>query len=335
MKKMYKIGVVGAGSWGTTIADLLAENNDVKLFVRNRKLLEQLKKTGINNIYLKDIQLNKNLNYTNNIDKLFKESEIIVIAIPTKFIRSVLTGKILNKSSYVISLSKGIETKTFKRPSQIISETLRIENERIAVLSGPNFAVEVAKKLPTATVVASVNLELAEFFQKLFFRNYFRVYTSSDVVGVEFCGALKNIMAIASGVSDGLGLGFNARASLITRALVEMKRLGLAFGSDEQTFNGLAGIGDLILTCTGSLSRNRQVGLRIAKGEKLDDILNSMQMVPEGVSTVLAVKEFSKKHNIEMPICSEVYEVLFENKNPLNAISALMSRPKKQENYLL
>ncbi|AEA33837.1 NAD(P)H-dependent glycerol-3-phosphate dehydrogenase [Hippea maritima] len=336
MRKIYNIGVLGAGSWGTTIANLLSINgHNVVLYVREDELFKEIKKTRINNIYLNGIKLSERLKFSQDVNETANKKDIIVSAIPVKFLRDTLKKISCNIEGVVISLSKGIENETFCRPSQIIGKTLGIEIDRVAALSGPNFAKEVALKLPTATVIASTNKETAILTQNAFSNSYFRVYTSNDIAGVEICGALKNIMAIASGVSDGLNLGDNARASLITRGLSEISRLGLKLGAKQETFMGLAGIGDLMLTATGSLSRNRTVGLRIAKGEKIKVILESMKMVPEGVNTTKSVYNLSKEKNIDMPITNEIYKILYEGKKPFDALKDLMNRPLKAENYLL
>ncbi|WP_025209897.1 NAD(P)H-dependent glycerol-3-phosphate dehydrogenase [Hippea sp. KM1] len=336
MRRTLKIGVLGAGSWGSAIANLLAINgHDVLLYVRERDLFEQLKARRINTVYLDGVVLNERLKFTNNITEAAEDKDVVVSAIPVKYLRETLKLISLPVEGLVVSLSKGMENETFCRPSEIIQNSLKIPNDRVVVLSGPNFAKEVAKGLPTATVVASTSRPSARLIQEAFSNSFFRVYTSDDVVGVEVCGALKNIMAIASGISDGLNLGDNARASLITRGLSEISRLGLKLGAKSQTFMGLAGIGDLLLTATGNLSRNRTVGLRIAKGEKLSDILQSMKMIPEGVNTARSVYNLSQKEGIDMPITAEVYEILYKDKDPLKALNDLMSRPLKEENYLL
>ena len=336
MKKTLSISVIGAGSWGTAIANLLAKNGHrVTLWVRDKKLLNTMIETRENEIYLKGIKLYSSIEFENDLKKAFINKDVIAIAIPVPFLRKTLKGVGFRVNSYVISLSKGIETETFSTATEVVKSTLGIDESKISTLSGPNFALEVAKGLPTATVIASKNKETAQFLQRVFSNNRFRVYTSSDIKGVELCGAMKNIMAIAAGISDGLNLGLNARASLITRGLSETMRLGFLFGAQKDTFMGLSGIGDLVLTCTGNLSRNRTVGLRLAKGEKIEDILSSMNMIPEGVSTAKAVFEYALKNDLDLPITKEVYEVIYKSKNPMEALDSLMKRPLKEENYLL
>ncbi|WP_022670173.1 NAD(P)H-dependent glycerol-3-phosphate dehydrogenase [Hippea alviniae] len=331
---MLRVGVVGAGSWGSAISILLAKNgHNVSLYVREEEIRESIKRKRVNPVYLPNVEFPKNIEALGDINETVRDKDFIVFVVPVKYLRATveqIKEKIL---SPVISLSKGMENETFCRPSQIIENTLKIE--KIAALSGPNFALEVAKGLPTATVVASKKKETAEFFQKAFSCETFRVYTSNDIVGVEICGALKNIMAIAAGISDGLKLGHNARASLITRGLAEIMRFGKVFDAKRETFMGLAGIGDLMLTATGNLSRNRRVGLELAENKSKEEILNSMKMVPEGINTTKSVYEFAQRNDIEMPITSEIYKILFENKNPKEALRDLMNRPLKEENYLL
>ncbi len=336
MKKTFRISVIGAGSWGTAIANLLAKNgHSVTLWVRDEKLLNEIKEKRENEVYLKGIKLYSSIEFESDLKKALLDKDVISIAIPVPFLRETLKGVGFRVNSYVVSLSKGIETETFLTATEVIKDTINLDESKIAALSGPNFALEVAKGLPTATVIASKDKETAQFLQRVFSNNRFRVYTSSDTKGVELCGAMKNIMAIAAGISDGLDLGLNARASLITRGLSETMRLGFLFGAQKDTFMGLSGIGDLVLTCTGNLSRNRTVGLRLAKGEKIDEILSSMNMIPEGVNTTKAVYEYALKNNLDLPITKEVYEVIYNNKDPLDALDSLMNRPLKEENYLL
>ena len=336
MKKTFNISVIGAGSWGTAITNLLAKNgHKVTLWVRDKKLLTVLKEKRENETYLRGIKLHSSIEFENSLEKAFLNKDVIAIAIPVPFLRETLKGVGFKINAYVVSLSKGIETETFLTATEILKSVLNAEGSKVATLSGPNFALEVAKGLPTATVVASKSKETAKLLQMIFSNNRFRVYTSDDIKGVELCGAMKNIMAIATGISDGLNLGLNARASLITRGLSETMRLGFLFGAKKDTFMGLSGIGDLVLTCTGNLSRNRTVGLRLAKREKIQEILSSINMIPEGVNTTKAVYNYALKNNIDLPITKEVYEVIYNNKDPLEALDSLMNRPLKEENYLL
>lgn len=334
MRKMFKVGVVGAGSWGSAISILLARRGyEVWLYVREEEIRESIKTKRVNPVYLPNVEFPKNIKALSDINETVKDKDFVVFVVPVKYLRETISSIEEKIDVPVISLSKGMENETFCRPSQIIENTLNIKT--IAALSGPNFALEVANGLPTATVIASKDKDTASFFQKAFSCETFRVYTSEDIIGVEICGALKNVMAIAAGISDGLNLGHNARASLITRGLAEMMRFGKVFNAKGETFIGLAGIGDLMLTATGNLSRNRRVGLQLAEGKTKDEILSSMKMVPEGINTTKSVYEFAKKNSIEMPITTEIYKILFENKNPKEALKDLMNRPLKEENYLL
>ncbi len=336
MKEIDRIAVIGSGSWGSAIADMLArKGKSVFLFIRDRELYKEILYTGVNSKYLKGVRLSENITPVNDIG-IVKHVDSVIIAVPVRFMRGVLLQMkdYISPEHVIISVSKGMEYKTSLTPLGIVRDVISHGSDRSAVLSGPNFALEIAKQLPAAAVVASWNEALARDVASLFFqRHYYRVYTSTDVIGVELGGALKNIIAITSGISDGLRYGDNARASLITRGLFEMMKFGVFMGARRETFMGLAGLGDLILTCTGRLSRNRAVGLRIAHGEKLEDILASMVMVPEGVYTVRSVFELSVKYSIDMPITRETYLVLYENKDPYDSLNELMKRPIKQETY--
>ncbi len=323
---MYEICVYGAGSWGTTIANLLAKKNyPVCLCARDEKLIRAMQETYRNDKYLQGIHLSQNLVFDTP-----KNSSIGIFAVPVKYLRSFVKQFSI-KADIVLSLSKGIEENTFFTPSGILIETLGIKKEQFAVLSGPNFAKEVALELPTASVVASCNKKLARKFQNMFNTMYFRVYTSSDYIGVEYLGALKNILAIACGISDGLSLGQNARAALITRGLAEITRIFKFFGGKNKTMIGLAGIGDIVLTTTGNLSRNRELGLKLAQGFSIDEILKELKGVPEGLNTVLAVHDFSQKYSIDTPIINEIFNIITNKKEPYKSITALMSRPLKSE----
>ncbi len=335
MKKMYDIVVVGAGSWGTALANMLSKNGlNVALYIRNKELYEYIKLHKENKQYLPDIQLSDFLHFTNRIEDV-SYCRNILISVPVKFLRSELEKlKIHIKPNHkLICASKGLENDTFFRPSEIIEDVFGTDKANIAAVSGPNFAKEVAKSLPTATVLASYNSKLVSDLQKMFSSSFFRVYSSNDIIGVEIAGALKNIMAIAADFSDGLGFGNNAKAGLITRGLAEITRLGVMLGAKKETFMGLAGVGDLVLTCTGDLSRNRKFGFELSKNKKTEDILNSMVMVAEGVNTTKSVYEWSVKNRIDMPISHQVYKIIYEGKNPKEAAMELMERPFKQEDY--
>jgi glycerol-3-phosphate dehydrogenase (NAD(P)+) len=331
---MSYISVIGAGSWGTTLACLLAEKGyDVSLWVHNVELAEEIDRIRINKTYLPDVPIPDNLHITNNIEDSLKLSRYVLNAIPSQYVRGVFKEAIifLPVQSIIISLSKGIERGTLLTVSSVLKE---LTGHSIAVLSGPSFAKEVIKKLPAAVTLATEDKNTGVIVQEVFNINNFRVYTHNDIIGVELGGALKNVIAIASGISDSLGLGNNARASLITRGLAEMTRLGVVMGAQERTFSGLSGLGDLVLTCTSSLSRNYTVGMKLGQGMKLKDILNETKSIAEGIATAESAFELSKKHNVDMPIVEQVYKVLYEDKEPTLAVRHLMDRSLKTEFYV-
>ncbi len=329
------IAVVGAGSWGTALANLLAQiGHRVKIWAYEKEVAQAINQNRENHIYLPGINLHDELQASLNLTEVLKNSKIILVVIPSKFFRSVVQDPAFSmaKDSIIVTATKGIETKTHLRMSEVLMEEIEASIiDRLAVLSGPSFAKDVAKMMPTAVTIAAKKENIAKYLQDIFFCDYFRVYTSDDIIGVEFGGAIKNVIAIAAGISDGLGLGDNTRAALITRGLAEMSRLGCALGAKRETFFGLAGLGDLVLTCTGDLSRNRQVGLRIGRGEKLNDILSGMKMIAEGVENTEALYTLSQKVKIELPITHQVYEILYSDKPPLTAVKELMSRTPKIE----
>jgi len=329
---MNNISIIGAGSWGTTLAILLAEKGiNVQLHSVFREHNKKMQKERENKLYLKGFKFPSSLQINPSLKDTLK-NEIIIIAIPVKFLRKVLKKikkNLVNKNKIFVSVSKGIEAKSLKRPSQIIEE--EIGKVKIAVLSGPNIAYEVACKIPSTSVVASSDKKVALKIQQLFTTPFFRVYTHSDIIGVELGGALKNIIAIACGISDGLGLGTNTKAALVTRGLVEIARLGKSLKAKPETFWGISGLGDLVTTCFSPYSRNRFVGEEIGKGKKLKEVMEKMNMVAEGVETVRSAYRLSKKLNIDMPITYQVYLVLYKNKSPQKAVYDLMNRPLKKE----
>ena len=333
---MTRIGVVGGGSWGTTLANLMAlKGVKVDLWVREEEVYSQIKEKRINGMFLTGITLSDNLTPVRSFKEVCGEKDFIVIVVPSHFFRNILhqLSPFLASSIPLIVATKGIENDTFMTMNQITESVLPGDfNNRFACLSGPSFAREVCYKQPTAVTLASSNKELAAKLQRLISTDYFRVYTTQDVVGVEIGGALKNVIAIAAGVSDGLGFGSNSRAALITRGLAEITRLGVSMGAKPATFAGLAGIGDLILTCTGDLSRNRKVGLQIAEGISTEEIVSGMKMVAEGVKTSCSAYNLAKKMNIEMPITTEVYNIIYQERNPRDAVKDLMDRELKDEN---
>lgn len=332
---MTKIGVIGAGSWGTTLANVLAKKGfDVTLWVYEKDLAVRLSETGVNDLYLEGITLSTNLSYTSDLAKAAKDRQALILVSPSQVMRHVLKQlkPYLADDCLLVSAAKGIENNTLLTMSEVLQEVLGEDvKHRSAFLSGPSFAREVAAEQPTAVTVAAENLDVAHQVQELFSTEYFRVYTNQDVVGVEIGGAMKNVVALAAGVGDGLGFNHNARAALITRGLVEISRLGAAKGALETTFYGLAGMGDLVLTCTGDLSRNRSVGIELGRGRKLDEILNKMHMVAEGVKTTLSAHQLATKLGVSMPITEQMYQVLYENKAPKQAVSDLMMRALTSE----
>ncbi len=328
---MSYITVVGAGSWGTTLACLLSTKGfDITLWVYEKKLADEMAETRRNNTYLPDVTLPDNVRITNSFHDALKKTRYIVNAIPAQHTRAVFTDALphIADKAIIVSVSKGIERGTLMTVSSILKD---ISHLPVAVLSGPSFAKEVIKKLPTAVTLATEDKNTGLLLQEIFNVDNFRVYTHDDMVGVELGGALKNVMAIAAGISDSLGLGNNARATLITRGLAEMTRLGLAMGADERTFSGLSGMGDLVLTCTSPLSRNYTVGTKLGEGLKLKDILSSMKSVAEGVPTAESAYALSQKYGVEMPIIGQIYKVLYEDKDPVLAVKDLMERSLKSE----
>ena len=330
-----KIGVIGAGSWGTTIANMLALNgHGITLWVYEADLCERMRDRGENDVYLPGFALSKDIKFTNSLEEAASGMEMVVSAAPAQVVRRVISKAVphISEDTTTVSLSKGIEEGTLMLMSDLLKETLpKGLNKNLCFLSGPSFAKEVALKMPTAVVIASENKEAAQKAQKVFNTNYFRVYTHDDVTGVELGGAVKNVIAIATGISDGLGFGYNTRAALITRGLAEISRLGAKMGANPLTFSGLAGLGDLVLTCTGELSRNRTVGYKIGKGATLEETTSGMNMVAEGVATSRAVYQLSKKIGIEMPITEHVYKILYEGLPAKEAVINLMSRDLKRE----
>jgi glycerol-3-phosphate dehydrogenase (NAD(P)+) len=330
---MSYIAVIGAGSWGTTLAHLLSSKGfEIALWVYEKDLSEEIRQTRINSVYLPDIELPENIHVTGSLEEALKKARYIVNAVPAQYTRSIFKEVLphIIDEAIIISVAKGIERGTLLTVSSILKE---LSAHPVAVLSGPSFAKEVIKKLPTAVTLATENIHTGIQLQEIFNVNHFRVYTHDDLLGVELGGSLKNVMAIASGIADSLGLGNNARASLITRGLVEMTRLGIAMGAKERTFSGLSGIGDLVLTCSSPLSRNYTVGVKLGQGMKLKDILTQMRSVAEGVPTAESAYELSKKYHIEMPIIEQVYKVLYEDKDAVLAVKDLLERSLKSEFY--
>ena len=328
-----KISIIGAGSWGTTLAVILSKKRvNVQLHSVFKEHNLKMQRVRENKLFLKGVKFPSHLQVTSSLLEAL-ENEIVIIAIPVKFI-SVILKKIkkhrsLLKNKIFVSVSKGIEAKSLKRVSQLIEKELKVSN--IAVLSGPNIAQEVLRGIPSTSILACESKRIGEKLQVLFNTPTFRIYLHKDVVGVELGGALKNIIALACGISDGLGFGTNTKAALATRGLVEITRLGEKLGANPSTFWGVSGLGDLVTTCFSPHSRNRLVGEEIGKGKKLSTIIKKMKMVAEGVETVKSVFNLSKKLNIDMPITRQVYAVLYQGKSPKKAVADLMTRPLKHE----
>ena len=329
----HRIGVIGSGSWGTALAVHLAHTgHDVRLWARDAGLSSEMTASRENRVYLPGVELPPALVPTSDMRAALDEAQFVVIAVPSHGVRDVarLANPHLPDACAIVSATKGLEEGSLLRMSQVLRQELPSGGD-VVVLSGPSFASELARKLPTAIVAAGDSAAVVESVMAHFRSPALRLYGSSDVVGVELGGSLKNIIAIAAGVVEGLGLGHNALAALITRGLAELSRLAVALGAERDTLAGLAGLGDLVLTCTGDLSRNRRVGLALAKGESLKDILARTRMVAEGVRTTEAALALSAKHGIELPIASGMSDVLSGRTDPQTAIRNLMGRKQKLE----
>ncbi len=331
---LTSVCVIGGGSWGTALAHCLAEKGHVaRMVMRDRELAAEFNATGQNSRYLPGVQLNPGISATVDPGEALAGARICLLAVPCQHMRAALSALagLIPQDAFLVCASKGVELGTHERMSEVVESVLPGSKGRYAILSGPSFAKEVAEGKPSAVVLGCADQKNCEYLRDVFSSCAFRVYSSQDVAGVELGGAFKNVVAIAAGVCDGLGLGNNARAALITRGLAEMSRLGQALGASPSTFMGLSGMGDLVLTCTGDLSRNRQVGLRLAAGEGLDAIVESMRMVAEGVKSTRAICELGEKHNCELPIASSMNEVLSGSQTPLDAVRNLMTRALKDE----
>lgn len=330
-----KIAVIGAGAWGTALAVMLADRgHDVSLWMYEKDLAEETSLTRENRVYLPGLILPQSIHVTPDMEIAVRGRTVILSVVPSHTVRSVTTqyAPLISDDAIIISASKGIENNTLMLLSDVFRVTLPPGlHNCLCFLSGPSFAREVAQKMPTAVTLACYDQKIGRRVQEVMSTPYFRVYTNSDVIGVQLGGALKNVIAIAAGVTEGLGFGHNTLAALITRGLAEMARLGSAMGADPLTFSGLAGMGDLVLTCTGDLSRNRTIGVRLGKGERLADILAGAKTVAEGVKTTKAARELARKYSVEMPIVEEVYRILYEDKDPRQAVSDLMNRELKEE----
>jgi glycerol-3-phosphate dehydrogenase (NAD(P)+) len=329
-----KFSIIGAGTFGTAMAMIASRcGNEVLLWAHDPHVAEGIAKSGRNPSYLPSLPLDPKIRATHSLAEAAEFSDVMFMIVPSHHYRRVLTDLNVHLKApvNVLSGTKGIENETLNRMSQITEEVLGDRLRAFAVLSGPTFAIEAARGDPTAAVVASADAEFSQSMQRALSSTTFRLYHATDVAGVELAGSIKNVIAIAAGVVEGLGLGFNTNAALITRGLYEISKLGIALGGRPETFSGLAGMGDLVLTCTGSLSRNRTVGVALGQGKKLHDILDESRFVAEGVKTARAAKQLADRHSIEMPITAEMYRVLYEGESPPVAIQRLMSRSLKAE----
>jgi len=331
-----KTAVIGAGGWGTTISLLLNEGgHDVTLWARSEEFASRISRTRQNDAYLPGIQIPPAITITHNAE-LLRDKELYVFAVPSQSLRDVamiLYPSLKNNSALYVSGSKGIERNTLMRMTEVIREVIGIEKGGALAFSGPSHAEEVARGIPTLVTAAGSDPNTVKIVQDAFFLPNFRVYSTSDVIGVELCGALKNVIAICAGIIEGEGYGDNTVAALISRGLAEIRRLGIALGADEQTFAGIAGLGDLVVTCLSKHSRNRRVGEEIGKGKSLKDVLAGMKMVAEGVWTTESARALAQRHNIEMPIVEETYKILFEGKDHRTATRDLMRREAKDERW--
>lgn len=329
---MNKTGVIGGGSWGTALArELALKNIDTKLYIRNEEQKEILKKTNINSRYLPNINLPENLFYTSNLEEAIEDVDFLVLAVPTNSVREMLMAlkEKIKEDVIIINVAKGIEMDTLKRISEISKEIL--PKNKFVILSGPTHAEEVSLDFPTTIVAASEDMESAKKVQNLFMSDTFRVYTNDDLLGVELAGALKNVIALANGILVGLGYGDNTMAALMTRGIAEITRLGTAMGAQPSTFLGLAGVGDLIVTCTSPHSRNRTCGKLIGEGKTVEEAIEEVGMVVEGIKTTSAAKRLSEQFGVDMPITTALYGVLYENADVKDAAYSLMVRSKKHE----
>ena len=332
---MKRIAILGAGGWGTALAIILSRNvEEIRLWVYEPDLCARMRKTRVNDLYLPGSFLPAAVSATNDVQETLAGAEAVITAVPSEYVRGVIEqiAPLAEPGQVFVSATKGLENRTHLRMTEVITETLRSRfPPKLAVLSGPTFAREVARGAPAAVTIASADEDLALWLQLGFANSTVRFYTNTDVIGVELGGALKNVIAIATGVSEGLGLGSNAMAAIVARGLSEITRLACACGARRETLAGLSGLGDLVLTCTGALSRNHRVGVELGRGRKLEEILKSMRMVAEGINTTAAARDLARQKGIEMAITEQMYAVLFENLSPLDAVRGLMERELKAE----
>ena len=331
---MAKISVIGSGGWGIALTILLHKNgHDLTIWSFDKKEAEELKKTRQNKTKLPNILLPEDIKVTDDLKEAVDNKDILILAVPSKAIRSVSKSlkNIIKDNQIIVNVAKGLEEDTLKTMTDIIEEELKEKNPQVAVLSGPSHAEEVGKGIPTTCVVSAHNKELTLYLQNIFMNPSFRVYTSPDMIGVEIGGALKNVIALAAGIADGLNYGDNTKAALITRGIKEISSLGVAMGGEQSTFYGLTGLGDLIVTCASMHSRNRRAGILLGQGKTLDEAIKEVNMVVEGIYSAKSALMAAKKYNVEIPIIEQVNAVLFENKNAAEAVNELMIRDKKLE----
>lgn len=329
-----KITILGGGSWGTTLGVLLSDKNNINIWEYNKDLSINMQKDRENKLFLPGIKFNDKIHVTNDLKQAVDGSTLIVFAVPSFSLRTLCDNvkDFINKDMLLVTVIKGIEDNTFYRMSQIIDEIIP-EKRGIVALSGPTHAEEVSRNIPTTIVSANNNLKLAEEIQKIFMRKYFRVYTNEDIIGVELCGATKNVIAIIAGICDGIGFGDNTKAAIITRGMAEMIRLGKKAGANEKTYSGLAGMGDLIVTCHSKHSRNRYVGEQLGKGKKINQIIQTMSMIAEGVKNCKSIHHYSLKLNVEMPLTSSLYNILYANGDLKESIKMLLERKERYEHW--
>ena len=334
---MSKIAILGGGSWGTGLSVVLGHSRrklEIALWARESGIVEHIRKNHENKVYLPGVAIPDCVEVSTNLHDVVERAQIVLGVVPSANAREVYAQALpyVSPEAAIVSATKGLEPATHLRMSEVIAQVFSLRFvPRVAVLSGPSFAVEAARGEPTAVALASTDPALAAFLQEEFFGPNFRLYTNDDVIGVELAGALKNVIAIAAGVCQGLGLGHNSLAALITRGLAEISRLAVAVGGKPETLSGLAGLGDLVLTCTGALSRNRHVGFELGQGRSLEEILAGMTMVAEGVGTTGAALALAREHHIELPITEQVHSILHHCNSPRDAIRAIMERPLRRE----
>ncbi|MGP1495065.1 MAG: NAD(P)H-dependent glycerol-3-phosphate dehydrogenase [Streptobacillus sp.] len=331
---MAKISVIGSGGWGIALAILLHRNaHNLTIWSFDKKEAEELKISRENKTKLPNILIPEDIKVTDDLNEAINNKDILILAVPSKAIRSVSKSlkDIIKEEQIIVNVAKGLEENTLKTMTDIIEEELKNKNPKVAVLSGPSHAEEVGRGIPTTCVVSSHNKELTLYLQNIFMNPAFRVYTSPDMIGIEIGGALKNVIALAAGIADGLNYGDNTKAALITRGIKEISTLGVAMGGEQSTFYGLTGLGDLIVTCASMHSRNRRAGILLGQGKTLDETIKEVNMVVEGVYSAKSALMAAKKYNVEIPIIEQVNSVLFENKNAAEAVNELMLRDKKLE----